>query len=370
MSERATHSQVKTRVMHISLGTAVGGMEKLLVEFAKFTDRTKFDLSFASLQNRGSCAALIEACNWPVFEFDKQAGIQPRLVTKLAKRLRQSCIDVVHTHNTSAFIYGVLSAKLVGVERIIHTRHGQRLGASSRQTLLFKLLSRWARRVISVSHDGSQLSIREGVSPHRVCTIHNGIDLHRFEFVGTQPFGPAVLVARLAPEKDVATLLRAMPSVLSQLALETPRCLLEIVGDGVERPALQALSRELDIHSYVRFLGQQDNIPQVLSRASMFVLPSVSEGVSLTLLEAMACGLPVVATRVGGTPEVVDEGVTGWLVPPGAANEFATAMLRLYTDPGAGQRMGQLGRKRVEQLFSIERMVHAYEHEYLQQERL
>ena len=361
--------QLPTRVMHVSLGTQVGGMEKLLVEFAKFTDRSRFELTFASLERRGDIAAEIEALNWPVYDFNKRLGLRPSVVGRLAWQLRKCRTQVVHTHNTAAFIYGVLAAKMAGVKRIIHTRHGQRLGASARQTFLFRRLTRLVERVVCVSEDGRRLSLLEGVQPRRLCTILNGIDFDRFDYAGMRPFAPAITVARLSPEKNIACLIRAVPLVLQKLGAVADTFSLNIVGDGAQRAELERLTQELSLSERVRFLGQQNNVTQLLTNASMFVLPSLTEGVSLTLLEAMASGLPVVATRVGGTPEVVDHGHTGLLVSARRPDELANAIAHTFLNPVTAAHMGQLGRQRVEQAFCVKAMIRNYQELYVNEVR-
>ena len=144
-------------------------------------------------------------------------------------------------------------------------------------------------------------------------TILDGIDVERFAFSGPSPAGPIVAVARLSPEKDLGNLIRAVAIAGSQ----NPDLKVEVAGDGPCRAELERLVVELGLQHRVLFLGEVHDVPSLLARGSLFVLPSRSEGISLTLLEAMACGLPVVATRVGGTPEVVLDGESGLLVPPG-----------------------------------------------------
>jgi sugar transferase (PEP-CTERM/EpsH1 system associated) len=351
-------------VVHVSLGTHVGGMEKLLVEFARFSDRSRFELAFLSLQQRGKLADDIERLQWPVVAFDKQAGIRPNLVLQLARQMRQMRADVVHTHNTAGFVYGVPAAALARVPRIIHTRHGQRFEASHRQTRLFRWLSRFVHRVVSVSEDGRQLTIGEGVLAERACTIRNGVDISRFDFVGANPLGRTVVVARLSPEKDVATLIRAVGIVNEMIGSRGRLLELDIVGDGTERATLQTLAQSLGLSNVIRFHGLRNDIPEVLAGASMFVLPSLTEGISLTLLEAMARGLPVVACRVGGNPEVVIDGSTGLLVPAGQPQSLASAMLRLHRDPGLAEQFGRRGRQRVEQEFCVQEMIRQYERLY------
>jgi glycosyltransferase involved in cell wall biosynthesis len=356
------------RVMHVALGTGVGGMEKLLVEFARFTDRGRFELCFASLQKQGKFAEQIIAQQWPVYDFDKRPGLRPSIVLRLAQRMRSCRTQVVHTHNTAAFFYGTAAAKLAGVARIVHTRHGQRYQASGRETWFFRWMSRWVYRVVAVCDDGYQLSLREGIRAECLHTIPNGVDLGSFRSVGWKPWAPAVLVARLSSEKDVGSLIQAIPIVnqlLEPMAAKPPAFTVRIAGDGPERTRLEGLTAQLDVGQQVHFIGHQQNVAQVLSAASMFILPSLTEGISLTLLEAMAGGLPVVATRVGGTSQVVVDGETGFLVAPQSPGELARAIVRLYCDPQLSQRMGQLGRQRVERHFTVGDMVRAYEALYV-----
>lgn len=362
---RNERSPAKRTIVHVSLGTDVGGMEKLLVEFARWADRSRFNLHFVSLEKPGAAAEEIARCGWDVISMNKSSGFRPDLVVTLSRRLRQLRPDVVHTHNTAGYLYGVSASVLARVPRVIHTRHGQRFEASKRQTLSFRWLSRWVDQVVSVSEDGRRLTIDEGIEDQRACTIRNGIDLDRFRYIGPTPGGPVVMVARLSREKDVATLLHAMAIVGNNFADSDPPLRLDIVGDGSERVALERLSRQLGVESSVSFLGHRDNIHDALSGASMFVLPSLTEGISLTLLEAMACGLPVVATQVGGTPEVVLPGVTGTLVPPRDPTAMAEAMMQLWLDPDMASRYGLQGRQRVELEFGIQKMVHQYKLMYV-----
>lgn len=191
-------------------------------------------------------------------------------------------------------------------------------------------------------------------------TIWNGIDTSRFAYTGPDPAGPAVVVARLAPEKDVETLLRATALAVRRY----PDFRLEVAGDGPCRAALERFTAELGLVGWVRFLGPVRDVPALLARARLFVLPSLTEGVSLTLLEAMARGLPVAATRVGGNVEVVADGETGLLVPAGDPPALPAALLRLWGDPEEGARLGRAARRRVEDHFDVRAMVAAYEAPY------
>jgi glycosyltransferase involved in cell wall biosynthesis len=161
----------------------------------------------------------------------------------------------------------------------------------------------------------------------------------------------------LSAEKDIATLLRAMALVVRQ----QPEFRLVIAGSGPMGADLARLANELNLGDSVRLLGEVRDVPGLLAKARFFVLSSLTEGISLTLLEAMSCGLPVVATRVGGNPEVVVDGETGILVPPSDADAMAHAMLALHKDQDRGRAMGLAGRQRVARHFEIGRMVAAYE---------
>ena len=191
-----------------------------------------------------------------------------------------------------------------------------------------------------------------------VRVIHNGIEPG--ESPAPAPWGAvtprAITVARLDPVKDQQTLLRAARTVADRI----PDVRIEIVGDGPERGALERLSRELQLQECLRFLGYREDVPSLLRRPQIFILSSISEGISLGLLEAMAAGLPVVATDVGGNREVVVDEVTGLLVPPRSPAALADAVLSLLLDPGRARALGIAGRARLEREFDLGRTVSRY----------
>ncbi len=225
-------------------------------------------------------------------------------------------------------------------------------------------LTAWAGRLTSafvcVSQNGADAMAQTGFPASRIITLWNGIDLERFPYRGPRPGGPALTVARLSPEKDIGTLLRAVALVLPS----APGFRLDIAGDGPEKEVLHRLAADLRLGDRVRFLGEVQDISALLAGAGLFVLPSQTEGISLTILEAMASGLPVVATRVGGNPETVLDKVTGLLVPAGDPAALAQALLGLWNNTASGQAVGLAGRRRVEANFDIRRMVAEYEHLY------
>lgn len=345
------------RVVHVALQLETGGMERLLVEYARHADRARVSLSFLALGTRGRVADEIEACGWRVTALDVRPGLRPLLVPRLAGLFREGQVDVVHTHNTKPLLYAGPAARVAGVGAVIHTRHGQRHGATRRQNLMFRAAARCADRMVCVSEDSARLCRHEGVEPAKIETILNGIDTRRFAFRGPMSDGPAVFVGRLTLEKDLATLLRATAQVVKR----RPMFRLIIAGGGPCATELIRLADELQPDGHVRFLGEVRDVAALLGAASLFVLSSLTEGVPLTVLEAMACGLPVVATRVGGTAEAVEESVTGHLVAAGDAEALADAILKTIGDPETARSMGLAGRARVCGHFDVRTMVRRYE---------
>ncbi len=353
------------RVAHVTLGLDMGGQEKLLVEFARCADRNRFDLHFVSLGARGVLADDLESHGWPVTTLEEPSGFRPGLALRLARLFRQQRIDIVHTHDERPHIYGAFAARLARVRRLIHTRHhGMADRLTPRQAALVRLAARLTDRFVCVSADSARQATRQGVSPRIVRVLHNGIDLTRFDLPASRDGGPVVTVARLSPEKDITTLLRAAALALAEEASFR----LEIAGDGPCMADLRRTASELGLDGCVHFHGQVRDVPALLARAGLFVLSSLTEGVSLTLLEAMACGLAVVATRVGGNPEVVADGETGLLVPSGDPAALARALLRLRRNEGERRGMERAGRCRVERCFDVRRMTAAYEAMYLGRE--
>ncbi len=352
----------RIRIVHVALQLETGGMERLLVEFARHADRARFALQFVALGTRGVVADELESLGCPVTTLNVRPGLRPSILFKLAHFFREHRADIVHTHNTKPLLYAGPAARIAGIPGVIHTRHGQRHGATARQNTLFRMACRCADRIVCVSDNSARLCRAEGIDAAAIHTISNGIDTARFTLAGPVENGPAVFVGRLSPEKDVATLLRATALVLRK----RPSFRLHIAGTGSCRAELSAMARTLGLDNCVTFLGEVRDIPPLLSRASLFVLPSLTEGLPLTVLEAMACGLPVVATSVGGTPEAVANGRSGLLVEPAQPEQLADALLRVYVDFELARQMGAAGAQLARDRFDVRTMVTKYETLYHQ----
>lgn len=362
--EAASSRGERLRVCHVSMCLATGGLERLLVEFAKRTDRQRYDVQFITLGEIGAPAEEIRALGHSVTPITRaSAGSRGGQLRALARHFREHRIDLVHTHNTYAHFYATLAAKLAGVRTIINTQHGRGCGNHWKQRLHFLLANRFTDRILAVSEDSARLCRQQDpLSRRRIHTLWNGIDLRQFAFHGPVSAPRAISVARLSPEKDFPTLLHAVQGVVKQF----PDFHLTLVGEGRERPRLEQLTSQLGLNAHVEFLGERHDVSALLRQSAMFVSSSSTEGISLTLLEAMAVGLPIITTAVGGNPEVVQDGVTGHLVPAGQPARLQAAICAHLAQPDTWQAMGNLARTRVETQFNIERMMREYEETYEQ----
>lgn len=285
----------------------------------------------------------------------------PVTLVRLAARLRRQRVDVLHTHLSTASLLGGISARLAGVATVA-TVHGL-----NRRTCFM-----YARRIIAVSHAVAQHLASQGVPESRVQVIYNGVELSRYHQPPDArplrnqlhiPSGDFLIgaVGRLGPEKGHSYLIEATALLVTRESLPVR---LLIVGEGRNRYALQQTARRCGIADRVLLPGFQRDVMPYQAALDVFCLPSLKEGLSLSALEAMALGKPVIASRVGGTPEVVVDGETGLLVEPANPQALAQALTVLLRNPQRARRMGEAGRARVERLFDLERTVDQIEELY------
>ncbi len=348
-------------VAHVVLTLDPGGQEYLVLQLAEQLERRGIRSPIIALSG-GSLMTEAARRGLQVFDAAKSPGFTPRLFWTLSRLFRRLSATVVHTHNMGPLIYGTVAARALGLGTI-NTRHGR--AALSTRRIVWAL----ADRVVAVSEDARrELLAHNSVDPRKVSVVLNGVDVRAFAAPeadraavraavdipnDARVFG---IVARLAPEKAHATLLEAFALLIAR---GVPTYLV-IVGGGPLEAALKAQAERLGIARFVRFLGFRTDIATLLRGVDVFVLSSLMEGISLTLLEAMAASLPVIATRVGGNPEVVKEGETGLLVSPGDSIGLADAMAALHADPSRARDYGSLGRERALRLFDLKPMVDAY----------
>lgn len=356
--------------MQLVLSLSPGGTERLVIEICRQL-AGRVESMVCCLDEPGGWAAELEALHVPVVALGRQPGFQPSLAVQIARLIKANDIDVVHCHHYSPYVYGLIASRLANV-RLVFTEHGRLSdGApSQKRRLVNPLLSMLGGRVCAVSADLKQHMAAEGFPARRIKVVYNGIDpghrptsLERHaarEALGV-PRGAFVTgtVGRLDPVKNLPAMLRAH----ALLVEKHPDTRAVIVGDGPERGALEALAAELGIADSVVFTGYRSDVRALMAAFDVYLNTSTYEGVSLTILEAMASSLPVVATPVGGNPEVVIDQETGLLVP-GNARAIADAISLLCLDTRRRRLMGDAGRWRVIRHFSIARMVDDYASAY------
>jgi sugar transferase (PEP-CTERM/EpsH1 system associated) len=353
------------RVVHLVTTLAIGGLEKVVLDLVRFGTPDRFAMRVVCLDESGVLEEQFARLGVPVDVIGTDGSVPARIL-RLARHLQQVKPALLHTHNPQAHLHGAIAARLARVPAVVHTKHGREYMERPVLAWASRLASRWTSRFVAVSVDAASVAREiEGVPAARVRVIHNGIDTGLFPVRAPRAaLAPrrAVTVGRLSPIKDHATLLHAVRRVVDSV----PTFQLDIVGDGPLRPELEALCETLGLCGCVHFHGYHEQVARFLDAADFFVLSSISEGVSIALLEAMASGLPAVATDVGGNREVVVSGETGYLVPSRAHDVLAAVMLRIQSDDAGLERMGRAARRRVEEQFNLRTVVQQYERLYLE----
>jgi sugar transferase (PEP-CTERM/EpsH1 system associated) len=358
-------ARLPIRVVHLVTTLDIGGLEKVVLDLVRCRTRATLDAHVICLDATGVLERDVLDAGVSVETIGPHGSV-PRRILRLARRLKQLRPHVLHTHNPQAHIHGAWAARLANVPVVIHTRHGRGHPERRLTATLNRVASAWTTRYVAVSEDAAWMARDvEHVPDGKLLVIHNGIDLERYSSAGTKPNrtgGRAVTVGRLDPVKDQETMLRAVRLVVDQM----PGFQLNVVGDGPVRSNLETLRAALGLADHIHMHGYREQVGPYLAVADFFVLSSISEGVSIALLEAMASGLPAVATNVGGNREVIVPGETGYLVPAGSPEALAGAMLDVLAVPRTLERMGRASRRRVEDQFSLRRMVAQYEGLYFQ----
>jgi glycosyltransferase involved in cell wall biosynthesis len=332
---------------------------------------------FVCLDELGSLGQELRDEGFPVEVVGRRPGVDWRCVQRLAEIVHCERVDVLHTHQYAPFFYGAASRWLGSTPPVLFTEHGRAFPDYPRRKRMVanRVLLRKRDRVVTVGEAVRQALIHnEGITAGRVEVIYNGIPLDRFEprlttservatraEIGVEPDDLVLIqVARLDYLKDHATAIRTFERVAARL----PGARLVVVGDGPERGAIADLVQQRALGSKVLLLGRRDDIPRLLAASDIVLLTSISEGIPLTLIEAMAAERPVVSTHVGGVAEVVADGQTGLLAPAGDDAALAEHILRLADDPGRRDQMGRAGRRRANDRFSESRMHDAYRRIY------
>ena len=283
----------------------------------------------------------------------------------LRRQIREGRPEIIHTHTSKAGFLGRLAARLEYVPHIIHTPHGHVFGgyfspAASRLFIgLERLAARWTDRIVTLTDAEAAQHLALGIGrPEQFITIASGVDLDDIASaapVRLTPHGPVIgTVGRLTSIKGHQHLIDAVPEILRRC----PAAHVALVGDGELRQALTERARRLDVNSRVIFTGYREDIPALIAGMDVFVLPSLNEGMGRVLVMAMALGKPIVASRVGGVPELLGQGEAGLLVPPADPRALADAICTLLADPVRAKTLGEVGRPRAP-AYSADAMVQA-----------
>lgn len=386
LSKTQPHGEGMIRVLHVHTMPIVSGSGINTFLSMKGVDPERFISSLACAPG-GRLMDLVrehgmQAVPFPSFVQPVSPRNDLRALWELTRHLRRERYDIVHTHNSKTGFIGRLAARLAGVPAVVHTVHGFAFHESETpiRRWLFRTLERlaapWADHTIFISKPlvewARQESILKNGAPHSV--VYSGIDLDHFhpvdanekqrlrERLGLKPdHFVAGIVSKLWEGKGHDTLLTAFAQVIQQF----PQARLLVVGEGYLRPQLERLAADLGIADKVIFTGFMQDVRPAAGAMDVSVLPSLFEGMGRVLLEAGAMGLPVVASRVGGIPDVVADGQTGLLVPPSEPKPLAQALCRLFGDPGYARTLGSQALARTGEHFSATAMAREIQKIYL-----
>ncbi|HEY4189139.1 MAG TPA: glycosyltransferase [Candidatus Limnocylindrales bacterium] len=363
----STRRSDRIRVVEVLATGTNGGAQEHLYNLISRMDRDRYDVSVVSL-SPGSAVRKLERLGIHVTVIDEPDDAIATGI--LAAHLIDVRAEIIHNHMYRAEIVGTKAAIALGEAGhrrpwVISTVHSSRIRSTDDQEELVRLTAS-IDQLIAVSHSIDRKIVAEGRTAAPRTIIYNGVDLQRYDHqepcctlrdeYGMEPTSPIVgVVGRLELEKGHPTLLEAWPRVLEAC----PSAYLIVVGEGSRLDALHDIAREEGVERHVVFTGRRDDIPAVTAAFDVAVLPSYREAQGLTILEAMALSRPVVASNVGGIPEMIEDGVTGLLVPPHDPEALATAIIRLLSDHQLSDVLGRAGHDLVHDRFCVELMVAA-----------
>jgi glycosyltransferase involved in cell wall biosynthesis len=357
------------RVLQLITSLERGGAENHLLALLTHADHKQFTLETAVLEGEGELVAAYREAGIRVHLLEARSRTDPGALGRLVTLLREGRFDILHSHLFRADIYGALAVARLGEQRplLVSTRHNDdRFFLNPFVGLAHYVISDRQDLIIAISDHIARFTVARGVRhPERVRRVYHGIEpplTRELEREGQRirrdlAIGPDEFlvgnVGRLAPQKGQRHLIAAMPALLERV----PNAHAVIVGGGDLEDYLRDLADDLQVADRMHVLGPRRDIPALMHAIDVFAMPSIWEGFGLVLLEAMAAGRPVVASRVATIPEVVVDGETGLLVPVGEPLALADALTMLAQQPELARRYGEAGRERLRRQFSIEKMV-------------
>lgn len=363
----------KKNIVHVTFDMRIGGAERVIRQLVENTEKERYHVSLFCIDSPiGPFGTALRTQGYTIGEGFRKPGFDFRLIFRLRRFYREHRIDVAHCHQYTPYVYGVLAALGTGV-KVIFTEHGRFYPdrSTTKRKLVNPLLGCCTDHITAISAATRQALIRiENFSVRDVTVLYNGIDgrpylanktnLQRNDLSLPEKAFCLGTVARLDPIKNQTMMLRALDAVLR----DDDSVHLLIVGDGPERRHLEQEVLRLGLNAHVHFTGFRDDIADLMKLMDVFLLTSFSEGTAMTLLEAMATALPCLATAVGGNPEIVIDGQTGFLVPSDDHHALAEKIMLLRSNPQLAIRLGATGRKRFGEKFSVGTMAKAYEKLY------
>ncbi|HSL84680.1 MAG TPA: glycosyltransferase [Thermoanaerobaculia bacterium] len=363
------------RLLWLIDSLTAGGAEALTVPFARALHRedrgeaagVRLEIAFLKSLGGNPFEAELRDLEVPVTGLGARNLRDVAAFRRLVRLLRQRRVGLVHAHLAYASIWGLLAGRLTGTPVVLtlHVRPPDDPPWSReglRRRLLVGAANRWARRALAVSGAVRDAWAAVGLRRERIAVVHNGVETAGMESgteaaaavrreLGVPGGAPLVVtVSVLRPGKGLEVLLEAVPAVLG----EHPDARFAVVGDGPERRRLEEGAAAAGLGEAVVFTGFRRDVPALLAAADLFVLPTRDDAFPTVLLEAQAAGVAVVASRAGGVPEIVEDGATGVLVPPGDPAALARAVSALLADPAARRRLAEAGRRRTEERFSAD----------------
>ena len=372
--ERLGSQGRRIRLLYVAGNFVTGGAERHLLEMWRRLDRTRFDVRIACLRREGAFTPQVEALGLPITDLEvgklyDVSGVRGLL--RLISLVREFRPDVIHGYLFGPNLFAALAGRLCGVSVVAVAKRNVDAFETTRQIHVQRIAHRLATHVTAVSEEVAASSVALGVPRSRVTVIENGVDITRFDGRDSSGDGlglPADAsgaarspligsVGCLAPRKDYGTLLGA----LAQLRARGVAFRCAIAGDGPDRPALEAEAARLGIAAQVVFLGERRDVDQLLPAFDLFTLSSREEGIPNALLEAMAAARACVVTDVGGNAEVLQGGVTGWLVPAQDPLALADALAEALRDPAEAARRAHAAREAMQRDRSIDAMVRRHE---------
>lgn len=351
---------------------AIGGTERHVVSLADGLDYSRFELEFGCLRRSGEFLTQLEARGLQVREYAVRRLYGARTLAqqlRFAQHLRRQRIQIMHSYNFYPNVFAIPAARLARTPVVVASIRDTGAHLTKRQRKVQRVACRLADHILVNAEAVRQWLTAEGYDPRRISVIRNGLDLSRFtpgedgslrRELGIPEGAPIVaMLSRLSRMKGVEDFLDAAATVASRV--ENAHFL--VIGDNINpdgsayRRELEARAARLDLASRVTFTGFRLDVPRLLSAVAVSVLPSLSEGLSNTILESMAAGAPVVATRVGGSAEALEHGVDGLLVPPRDPAALSRAIMWMLEHPEEARAFGRRARARVAEEFSLARMI-------------